>query len=116
MRATRPFLAFLLLALTAGCGPGGHGGMHHGAHALFGMHHGAIPLMHHAMRLGMRGIRGSHNFRRACADDLAKFCPKDQSRRDERQCLEGKRETLSADCKSALDAPRNGHGEATQSR
>lgn len=74
---------------------------------MFGMHRGALPLMHHALRLGMRGARGNHNFRRVCAGDLAKFCAKEQMRREQRRCLEGKREMLSAECRTALDARRN---------
>jgi hypothetical protein len=92
-----------LLAFAAGCGPSGGEG--HGAHALFGMHRQALPLVGRALRLGMRGAR-SHGFRRACAEDVTRLCAHSETRRDERECLEQKRDQVSADCKSALDARR----------
>ncbi|HWE06602.1 MAG TPA: hypothetical protein VG274_07825 [Rhizomicrobium sp.] len=98
---------------TSGCGPQEGGGGHHGGHGLFGMRHGGLPLLHHAMRLGMRGTH-AHGFRRACADDVARLCPNAKSHRDERECLEGKRDSLGADCKTALDARRNTGAENTR--
>jgi hypothetical protein len=92
-----------------GCGPSG--GEH--SHGLFGMHHGALPLMNKALHLGMRGMRPHGGFRRACAEDVERLCPKSGSRREQRECLEGKRESLSAECKSALDDRRKG-GEQNQ--
>jgi hypothetical protein len=89
----------------AGCGPSGEGA-HHAGHALLGMHHGGLPLLHRAIRMGMRGTR-VRGIRRACADDKAKFCANSGSPREERKCLEDKRDSLSAECKNALDARRN---------
>jgi hypothetical protein len=44
--------------------------------------------------------------RRACADDVARLCPNAKTRRDERECLEGKQTSLGSDCKSALEHRR----------
>jgi hypothetical protein len=99
----------LLLIGAVGCGPSG---TEH-AHGLMGMHHGALPLLNRAARLGMRGMRPHGGFRRACADDVERLCPKDDSRREQRECLEGKRESLSKECKEALDARHKG-GEQSQ--
>ena len=96
----------LLIALAISvnaCGPQGpHGG--HGGH-LFGMGHG-IGLAMRAARLGGREMR-PRGFRRACADDVARLCPTAKSRREERECLEGKESTLSSDCKTALEHRRD---------
>jgi hypothetical protein len=96
------FLLLLLLAVSA-CGPSGG---EHGGHGAFGMHHLALPLMSHALRLGLREAR-PRGFRRACADDIARFCPTARSRREERQCIEAKRNEVSQECRTALDARRN---------
>jgi hypothetical protein len=95
---------FVLLALlsVSACGPSGgeHGG--HGGHGILGLHHIAAPLMHHAMRMGLRGATRQRGFRRACEDDAAKLCPS-LSRRQQRDCLQGKRTMLSTECREALD-------------
>jgi len=72
-----------------------------------------MPLMHHALRMGLRSARPPR-FRRACAADVARFCPNATTRRAERECLEGKHDTLEADCKTALDAPRRRREETTR--
>lgn len=90
--------ALLSLLALSSCGRAGE----HGAGALLHMRHGALPLMTHALRLGMRGAR-PHGLRRACASDVSRLCPEARSRREERKCLEAKHDTLSADCRSALD-------------
>jgi hypothetical protein len=78
----------------------------HGGHAghLFGMRHG-LGLAMRGARLGMRGMR-QRGFRQACADDVARLCANAKTRRDERQCLEGKQSSLSSDCKAALERRR----------
>src|SRR5436853_1545868 len=97
---TRYPVAVFVLALTislSACGPEQpHGG--HGGH-LFGMHHGGFGLARHGLRLGMREMR-PRGFRRACASDVQRLCATATTRRDERQCLEGKQTSLSADCKA----------------
>jgi hypothetical protein len=96
----------LLLALAislSACGPqGSHGG--HGVGHLFGMRRG-FGLATHAVRLGMRANR-PQGFRRACADDVARLCQSAKTKRDERECLKGKEDSLSAACKAALDRRR----------
>ncbi|HEX4158800.1 MAG TPA: hypothetical protein VHY79_10005 [Rhizomicrobium sp.] len=94
----------LLLAVSA-CGPSGG---EHGGHGGFGMHHLAAPLLHRGLRMGLREAR-PRGFRRACEQDVAKLCPNISSRRQQRQCLEGKRGLLSADCRAAMDRRRE-HG------
>ena len=97
----RALLFALAMSLNA-CGPQGpHGG--HGGH-LFGMRHG-LGLATRAVRLGARETR-PRGFRRACADDVARLCPNAKTRRDERECLEGKQTSLSSDCKAALERRR----------
>ena len=91
------FFLFVSLALSA-CGPSGG---EHGGHGAFGMHHLAAPLLHHALRMGLRSQR-PRGFRRACEDDAAKLCPS-LSRRQQRDCLQGKRAMLSNECREALD-------------
>ncbi|HEX4078718.1 MAG TPA: hypothetical protein VHX61_07580 [Rhizomicrobium sp.] len=112
--ASRSVLGILLLIWlgASGCGRSGE----HAAHGMFGMQHLERPLLKGAMHLGMRGMRGtrSHGIRRACAGDVQRLCPKSGSRREERECLEGKRETVSAECRAALDARRNGSGETAR--
>jgi hypothetical protein len=104
-KSAYPATLLLLLAVSA-CGPsgggrgGGHGGFG-GGHGGFGMHHMAVPLMSHALRLGMRETR-PRGFRRACEDDAAKLCS-GLTRRQERDCLQGKRAMLSTECREALD-------------
>jgi hypothetical protein len=93
------FAASILLA--AACGPE----QSHGGHGAFGMRHG-LGLMTHAARLGMRGTR-PRGFRRACADDAARLCPDAKRPRDMRECLQGKQNSLSADCKAALTRRRD---------
>jgi hypothetical protein len=96
---------FALAISLSACGPqephGGHGG--HGGH-FFGMPRG-FGLARHALRLGMRETR-PRGFRRACANDVARLCPTARTRRDQRACLEGKENSLDADCKAALTHPR----------
>jgi hypothetical protein len=91
----------ILLAVSA-CGPSGG---EHGGHGAFGMHHLAAPLMHRALRMGLREAR-PRGFRRACEADVAKLCPGLSSRRQERECLEGKKDLASADCREAMDRRR----------
>ena len=87
--------------LTA-CGPQEpHGG--HAGH-FFGMRHG-LGLGMRAMRLGAREMR-PRGFRRACEVDVARLCPNAKTRRDERECLAGKRSSLSNECKGALERRR----------
>jgi hypothetical protein len=98
---------------VAGCGPSG--GEH--GHGLLGMRHGGLSLVNKAAHLGMRGMRPHGGFRRACAEDVERLCPKIDSRREQRECLEGKRESLSAECRTALDAHHRGRGgEQNQSK
>lgn len=92
------------LLMIGSCGPSGG---EHGGHGAFGMHHLAAPLMHRAMRMGLRSAR-PRGVRRACAEDVAKLCPNMDRRREQRECLEGKRSLLSADCREAIDS-RHGH-------
>ena len=115
LQSLRNATAILVVACigAAGCGPQEGGGAHHGGHGMFGMHYGGLPLLHRAMRMGMRGSR-ARGFRRACADDMARLCPNAKSHRDERECLEGKRDSLEAECKTALDARRNRGAENTR--
>jgi len=101
-RTRLAFGAPLFALLLFGCGPSENGGRHAG-HALFGIHH-ALPLMNRALRLGLRGARGRGGFRRACAADVERLCASALSRREERLCLDEKRDQLSSDCRSALDA------------
>ncbi len=98
-----PALLLLLCIGVMSCGPQGGG---HGAHALFGLHHAALPLMHRALRMGLRGTRG-RGLRRACAEDVAQFCPNALAHREQRLCLDEKLQFLSADCKNAVQALRN---------
>jgi len=100
--------ALLVLLAAFGCGPSGG---EHGGHGVFGLHHAALPLMSHALRLGMRGAR-PQGFRRACSEDIAKLCPNSGSRRRERDCLEEKRNLVSSECREALDRRRN-HADAS---
>jgi hypothetical protein len=95
----------LLACFLAACGPSGESGAH-GRHGLLGMHHAGLPLLNHALRLGMRGMR-PQGLRRACAEDAARLCPDARTRREERECLESRRANLSADCRYALDARRD---------
>ncbi|HWY15645.1 MAG TPA: hypothetical protein VNX86_10960 [Rhizomicrobium sp.] len=115
LQSLRNATAILVVACigAAGCGPQEGGSAHHGGHGLLGMHHGGLPLLNRAMRMGMRGTR-ARGFRRACADDMARLCPNAKSHRDERECLEGKRDSLEAECKTALDARRNRGAENTR--
>jgi hypothetical protein len=116
LQSLRNATAILVVACigAAGCGPQEGGGAHHGSHGLFGMRHGGgLPLPHRAMRIGIRGTR-ARGFRRACADDMARLCPNAKSRRDERKCLEHKRDSLEAQCKTALDARRIRGAENTR--
>lgn len=92
-------VALILLLTVSACGPSGG---EHGGHGAFGMHHLAAPLMHRAMRMGLREAR-PRGLRRACAEDVAKLCPNLGSRRQERDCLQGKRTMLSTECREALD-------------
>lgn len=98
----RLFVFAFAISLITACGPEqphGHGGGH-GGH-FFGMHRGAFALGRHALRLGMRETR-PRGFRRACAEDAARLCPTAQTRHDQRTCLEGKQNSLSAECKTAF--------------
>ena len=48
---------------------------------------------------------GKHRgLRRACRDDIEKFCAADQTGRDRRMCLQTHVNELSADCKTAVEA------------
>lgn len=97
--ASRAFFLALAISLNA-CGPEPpHGGRH-----FFGMRHG-LGLATRSMRLGAREMR-PRGFRRACADDMARLCPDAKTRRNERECLEGKQTSLSSDCKAALERRR----------
>lgn len=97
----RPVFVFSLTVLLflSACGPSGGG---HGGHSIFGLHHIAAPLMHHAIRMGLHGATRQRGFRRACEEDAAKLCPS-LSRRQQRDCLQGKRAMLSSECREALD-------------
>ena len=96
-------LSFALATSLNACGPEQpHGGGRAGH--FFGMRHG-IGLLGRTARLGMRGTR-QRGFRRACADDVGRLCPNAKTRRDERDCLEGKQNSLSTDCKAALERHR----------
>jgi len=112
-RNPKPALGILLLMCLGVSGCGRAGG-EHGAHGMFGMQHLAHPLMKGAMHLGMRSMR-THGggIRRACAEDMERFCPKTASRREQRECLEGKRASLREECRTALDARHKG-GEQIQ--
>jgi hypothetical protein len=107
----------LLLVAVSACGPSG--GEHGGHGALGSRHNIALPLMHRAMRMGMHGamrmgMRSAtrqHGFRRACEADVAKLCSGLSSKRQERQCLEGKRDLVSADCREALEHRRERSNE-----
>ena len=91
----------LAISLTA-CGPQEqHGG--HAGHFL-GMRHG-LGLGMRAVRLGAREMRPK-GFRRACEADVARLCPNARSRRDERECLEGKQSSLSGECREAFERRR----------
>ena len=99
-----PVICGVVFALTVSldaCGP--EGGRHAGH--MFGMRHG-IGLGMRAMRMGERGTRQRGGFRRACEADVTRLCPNAKSRRDERECLEGKQNSLSSDCKAALERRR----------
>lgn len=103
MRSGRRFIPFLVFAAAIwlnACGPE----QPHGGHAghFFGMRHGGLGLATRAARLGMRGMR-PRGMRRACADDVARLCANAKTRRDERDCLEGKQSSLSSDCKAAIE-------------
>ena len=53
--------------------------------------------------------RGQHRgLRRACRDDIEKFCAADQTGRDRRECLQTHLNELSADCKTAVEARKAG--------
>jgi hypothetical protein len=73
---------------------------------MFGMGRHAFGMGARALRLGMRETR-PRGFRRACVDDAQRLCPTATTRRDQRTCLEGKQESLSAACKAALTHPRD---------
>jgi len=96
-------LLFALAMSLTSCGPEQprHG---HAGH-FFGMRHG-FGLAMRGVRLGSREMR-PRGMRRACADDVARLCPNAKARRDERECLEGKQNSLSADCKAALEHRRD---------
>jgi hypothetical protein len=93
---------FFALATVSACGPSGG---EHGGHGAFGVHHLAAPLLHRALRMGLREAR-PRGLRHACEEDVAKLCPNLASRRQERQCLEGKRDLVSSECREALDRRR----------
>lgn len=100
-RVVRGALFALAVSLSA-CGPQEpHGG--HAGH-FFGMRHG-LGLGMRAARLGAREMR-PRGFRRACAGDVARLCPNAKTRRDERDCLDGKQNSLSSECKEALEHRR----------
>ena len=63
----------------------------------------------HAGRMEERGGR-HHGLRRACRDDIAKFCAADQTGRDRRTCLQTHLTELSADCKTAVEARKDRGG------
>lgn len=44
-----------------------------------------------------------HGLRRACAEDLEKYCAGQDRRRERRECLQNHVDQLSADCKAALN-------------
>jgi hypothetical protein len=46
--------------------------------------------------------------RKACATELAQYCPGDQRGRARKECLQSHADQLSADCKAALDARGGG--------
>jgi hypothetical protein len=75
------------------------------------MHRLAMPLMQRGLRMGLRSARPL-GFRRACADDVAKLCPNLASRRQERVCIQGKRDQLSSECREALDRRREHPSES----
>lgn len=57
----------------------------------------------HAQRSEERaGHRGG--LRRACRDDIEKFCAADQTGRDRRLCLQSHLSEVSADCRTAVEA------------
>jgi hypothetical protein len=60
-------------------------------------------------RAGHRG-----GLRRACRDDIEKFCAADQKGRDRRNCLESHLSDLSADCKTAVE--ERGHKGGRRNR
>lgn len=97
----RGSLFALAISLNA-CGPE----QPHGGHAghFFGLRHG-LGLGMRALRLGERGMR-PRGFRRACEEDVARLCPAAKTRRDERECLKGKENSVSGTCKAALERRR----------
>jgi hypothetical protein len=48
--------------------------------------------------------------KKACATELAQYCPGDQRGRARKECLQSHADQLSADCKAALDARGAGRG------
>ena len=56
-----------------------------------------------------------HGLRRACRDDLEKFCAADQKGRDRRECLQTHLNELSTDCKTAVEARKNRGGRRDDS-
>jgi Cysteine rich repeat len=92
MRKTTVLLACLICLPVLACKP----------------HPGKI--MRGADHAGRSEERGQHRgLRRACRDDLEKFCAADQTGRDRRACLQTHLNELSADCKTAVEA-RKGRG------
>jgi len=47
--------------------------------------------------------RRGHGLRRACGDELAKYCSGQDRGRQRRDCLQSHMDQLSADCKAALE-------------
>ncbi|MFL5237778.1 MAG: hypothetical protein ACJ8EL_09285 [Rhizomicrobium sp.] len=48
--------------------------------------------------------RGGHGLKKACAEDLSKYCAGQDRGRERRDCLQTHLDQLSADCKAAVSA------------
>jgi len=69
----------------------------------------------HAQRSEERAGK-HHGMRRACRDDLEKFCAADQKGRDRRECLQTHVSEISADCKAAVEARKNRGGRRNRDK
>ena len=74
-------------------------------------------IMRGADHAGRAEERGQHHgLKRACRDDIAKFCAADQTGRDRRNCLQTHLTELSADCKTAVEARKGRGGRRNRDR
>jgi len=101
----RVLLVCAAATFIVACGPQNRGGTHKNATGEGqGMADQGNGMRGHGGRHGGRGLR------RACADEIQKYCAEDQKKR---RCLKSNLDKLSDTCKEAVNAPRNRGGDQT---